>query len=113
MASALAYLAGPLSGVLLLAAERSNATVRFHAWQSVIGLGALWALGLILYVLAFASIVVSANALFVLLTLAGLVWVAAIVLCVLCVVRAYRGQRWTLPFAGVYAERKARRKIEG
>jgi uncharacterized membrane protein len=39
VAAALAYLAGPFSGVLILLAERTSAYVRFHAWQSVIGLG--------------------------------------------------------------------------
>jgi uncharacterized membrane protein len=39
VAATLAYLAGPFSGVLILLAERTNSYVRFHAWQSVIGLG--------------------------------------------------------------------------
>ena len=108
VASALAYVAGPLSGVLVLLAERSDHGVRFHAWQSVIALGALWMLGLILYFLAFASIFVSANALFALLSLAGFVWIAAIAVCIVCVVRAYKGQPCKLPLAGELAEQKSR-----
>ena len=40
-ASMLAYLAGPFSGGLILLAESKNEDVRFHAWQSVVGLGGL------------------------------------------------------------------------
>ena len=43
VAAALSYLAGPFSGVLVLLAERTNPFVRFHAWQSIIGLGGLGA----------------------------------------------------------------------
>lgn len=107
VASALAYLAGPLSGVLVLLAERSNADVRFHAWQSIIGLGALWATVVLLYVLAFAALFVSASGFRVLLWLAALVFVGSIAVLVFCVLKAYAGQRWKLPLAGDYAERKA------
>ena len=39
-AAALAYVAGPVSGGLILLAESRNADVRFHAFQSIIALGA-------------------------------------------------------------------------
>ena len=41
IAAALAYLAGPLSGALLLATETHQPFVRFHAWQALLGLGVL------------------------------------------------------------------------
>jgi uncharacterized membrane protein len=107
VASALAYVAGPFSGALVLAAERSSGDVRFHAWQSILALGALWALGVVLYILAFASILVSSRTIFVLLSLAAIVWFGSIVLCAACVFRAYTGRRWKLPVVGDYAERKA------
>jgi uncharacterized membrane protein len=107
VASALAYLAGPLSGLLVLVAERTNADVRFHAWQSIVGLGALWAIGFLLYVLAFTALFVSATGFRVLLWLAVLVWAGWIVLWVMCLLKALRGERWKLPLAGDYAERRA------
>jgi uncharacterized membrane protein len=107
VASALAYLAGPLSGLLVLAAERSNTDVRFHAWQSIVGLGALWAIGFLLYVLAFTALFVSATGFLVLLWLAVLAWAGWIVLWVMCLLKAFRGERWKLPLVGDYAERKA------
>lgn len=107
VASALAYLAGPFSGVLLLAVERSNADVRFHAWQSVVGLGGLGVLVFALHVLAFTSLFVSATAFRGLLWLAWLFWAGWIVLWVICLLKGYRGERFRLPLAGAYAERKA------
>jgi uncharacterized membrane protein len=105
VASALSYLAGPFSGVLLVLAERTNPTVRFHAWQSIIGLGGLGVLVAVLILSAFAAIVVSA-ALFRALLYAGwAVWIGWIVLWVICIVKAYQGQRWKLPLVGDYAER--------
>ena len=105
VASALSYLAGPFSGVLLVLAERTNPTVRFHAWQSIIGLGGLGVLVAVLILSAFAAIVVSA-ALFKALLYAGwAVWIGWIVLWVVCIVKAYQGQRWKLPLVGDYAER--------
>lgn len=108
VASALAYLAGPFSGVLVLMGERTNSLVRFHAWQSIIGLGGLGLLVAVLILSAFAAIVISA-ALFRALLYAGwAVWIAWILLWVVCIVKAYQGQRWKLPLAGDYAERVSR-----
>ena len=105
IASALAYLAGPFSGVLVLMAERSNRTVRFHAWQSIVGLGGLGVLVAALILSAFASIVISAALFKALLYTGWALWIAWIVLWVVCIVKAYQGQRWKLPLAGDYAER--------
>lgn len=107
VASALAYLAGPFSGVLILLAERTNLHVRFHAWQSVIALGGLWVLGLVLYLLAFAALFVSAAAFRLLLWVAVLVWAGWVVLWLICLVKAYRGERFRLPLAGAFAEHRA------
>jgi uncharacterized membrane protein len=105
IASALSYLAGPFSGVLVLLAERTNPTVRFHAWQSVIGLGGLGVLVAALILGAFAAIVVSAALFRALLYVGWVVWIGWIVLWVVCIVKAYQGRRWKLPLAGDYAER--------
>ncbi|HEX9369070.1 MAG TPA: protease complex subunit PrcB family protein, partial [Vicinamibacterales bacterium] len=57
-ASALAYLAGPFSGVLILLAESTNPDVRFHAWQSIVGLGGLGLAVLASYALAIVVLFV-------------------------------------------------------
>jgi uncharacterized membrane protein len=57
-AATLAYLAGPFSGALMLLAESTHADVRFHAWQSIVGLGGLGVAVLMAYVLAFIALFV-------------------------------------------------------
>jgi uncharacterized membrane protein len=109
VAATLAYLAGPFSGVLILLAERSNSYVRFHAWQSVLGLGGLGLIVALLLALAFASVIVSASAFRTLLITSWIVWVFWILVCAVCVVRAFTRRRWKLPIAGTYAERLSAR----
>ena len=109
VAAALAYLAGPFSGVLILLAERTSAYVRFHAWQSVIGLGGLGLIVALLLGLAFASVIVSATAFRVLLVTSWVVWIFWVLVWALCVVRALTRRRWRLPIAGTYAERLSAR----
>lgn|SRR5688572_2065726 len=108
VAATLAYLAGPFSGVLILLAERTNSYVRFHAWQSVIGLGGLGVIVTLLMVLAFGSVIVSATAFRVLLIASWVAWAAWIAVWALCLFKAFTRRRWKLPIAGTYAERLSR-----
>jgi uncharacterized membrane protein len=106
VAASLAYLAGPFSGALLLATEPQSGFVRFHAWQAVVGLGALGIAAVFFLGLAFALLIVSPTAFWVVLWLAaatGAAWVGA---WALCVFNAYKGRVWKLPLAGGYAEKK-------
>ena len=109
VAAALAYLAGPFSGVLILLAERTSPYVRFHAWQSVIGLGGLGVIVALLLGVAFASVIVSATAFRALLITTWIVWVFWILCWAVCVVKAFTRRRWKLPIAGGYAERLSAR----
>src|ERR687897_399152 len=64
IAAALAYLAGPFSGIVILLAEKSNRYVRFHAWQSVMGLGGLGGLVVASLFLAFVALLLFSPLLF-------------------------------------------------
>lgn len=109
-ASALAYLAGPFSGALILFAESAHPLVRFHAWQSIVGLGALGLVVLAGYVLAAMSVFVSATAVSVMVWTATLMWFGLLIVWALCLWKAISGERWKLPLAGDYAERLASRQ---
>ena len=106
-AAALSYLAGPFSGALLLAVEKTSRFVKFHAWQSLIGLGLLGVASTLLLLLAFAMLIVSPTAFWVMLWLAAITAAGWVVVWAACVVQAYRGRLWKLPLAGGYAERRA------
>ena len=104
-ASTLAYLAGPFSGALILFAESSNRDVRFHAWQSIVGLGGLAVAVIASYVLAFLALFVSATAVSVMVGVATVIWIVLVIVWALCLWKALSGERWKLPLAGDYAER--------
>ena len=107
VAGALAYLAGPLSGGLLLGLEHTSRFVKFHAWQALVGLGLLGCLALLLLVVAFLMLVMSPTAFWTMLWLSAMTAAAWVIVWAMCLVQAYRGRLWKLPFAGDYAERRA------
>lgn len=105
-AAALAYLAGPFSGILLLLAERSNRFVQFHAWQAIFGLGSLALLAVVVLICAFLGLFISPRVFTTLYMLAGvlaLVWLAA---WIFCLVKAFSGSAWKMPLFGGLAERR-------
>lgn len=107
-ASALAYLAGPFSGLLILWVETTNRDVRFHAWQSIVGLGGIGLGVLIAYALAFVMLFVSAAAVTLMFGVASVLWIVLIIAWALCLWKALSGGRWHLPLAGSFADRLSR-----
>jgi len=106
-AGALAYLAGPFSGALLLIVERTSRSVRFHAWQALIGLGIIGLIAVVSLGLAFLMLIVSPRVFSAMrwtAAIAAAVWVA---LWAICLIQAYKGRRWKMPLVGTRAERLA------
>jgi uncharacterized membrane protein len=106
-ASALAYLAGPFSGALLIILERTSRSVRFHAWQAFIGLGALGLAAVVCLGLAFAMLLVSPGGFSVMRWAAGVAAAAWVALWAFCLVQAIKGRQWKMPIAGNYAQKLA------
>src|SRR5258708_17857403 len=98
-ASALAYLAGPFSGALILLAESTNQDVRFHAWQSIVGLGGLGLAVIASYVLAFVALFVSATVVSLMLGVATVIWIVLAIVWAICLWKAWSCGRWKLPLA--------------
>ena len=111
LAAALAYLAGPFSGVLILMVERSNDYVRFHAWQAVVGLGGLGLVAAGTLVLSFLTLLLSPMVFAVLNGLAYALAILWVVVWMVCLVKAFTGTRWMMPVAGRHAERLATRSV--
>lgn len=89
-AGALAYVLGPLTGVLFFVLEKDS-FVRFHAMQSIVtfvGLFAIqWILGLTI----------------ILVILVPFVGIVSFVLWLMCIYKAWQGEEWEVPFAGKFA----------
>jgi len=109
-AAALAYLAGPFSGILIALVERSNGFVRFHAWQSILGLGGLGVLSAGTLVFSFLTLLLSPVAFTVMYHISELLAVGWVVVWLICLIKAFGGSRWHMPVAGRYAERLAMRQ---
>jgi uncharacterized membrane protein len=110
LAAALAYLAGPFSGVLILLVERANSYVRFHAWQAIIGLGGLGLLSAGTLVFSFLTLLLSPFAFTLMYRLSEVIAIVWVVAWVVCLIKAFSGVRWLMPVAGRYAERLATRQ---
>ena len=112
-ASTLAYLAGPFSGALILIAETSNGDVRFHAWQSIVGLGGLTVAVIAIYALAIVALFVSATAVSVMVGVATVLWAVLLIVWATCLWKAATGDRWRLPIAASYADQFSRAEGQG
>lgn len=96
IAALLSYSLGFISGVILYALEKKNKFVRFHALQSILVFAFFFILGISLKGLPFIG--------FLLLMLLG---ISEIILWIILMIKAYKGQYFKLPLAGDIAERMA------
>ncbi|MFH1971091.1 MAG: DUF4870 domain-containing protein [Patescibacteria group bacterium] len=89
-AGALAYVLGPITGVIFLILEK-DPFVRFHAMQSIVVFVALfvlqWILGLTI----------------ILLVLVPLVGILTFILWLMCIYKAWMGEEWEVPVLGKLA----------
>lgn len=108
LASVLAYSAWWVTGALFLLVERHDATVRFHAAQSVVVFGAISALIALTSASALPLVLVSAQAGRAALALSNATWLVGVGLWVLLAVKAWQGQRWSVPGLGAAVNRLAR-----
>jgi len=89
----LAYLLGWVTGIIFLLLEKDSDFVRFHAMQSTIIFLPLWiVIEIFKYVPIFGWI------------LAGLLELVGLIVWIVGMVKAYRGERYKFPLAGDLAE---------
>jgi uncharacterized membrane protein len=98
---ALAYFFLALSGLVLLAVKRDDPFVRFHALQSVLATVAFFFAGLVLRALGWFPVFG-----FLYLYLYKLYLILVFVYWLFLIVRAYRGDRYKIPYLGDVAERQ-------
>lgn len=96
---ALAYLLGPITGILLLLTEKKNAFVRFHAMQSTIVFGAILLFNIILGIIPVLGWIVA-------IILSPLLVLVSFVLWLLLMWKAFNGVMYKLPYFGELAEKQ-------
>lgn len=107
IAALLCYICMPITSIIFIVLEKANADVRFHAWQgTILGVGyivVLIALQILSAILGYIIGVLGA--------LVGIcipiVAIATLVLWIICMVKAYQGERWKIPYIGDYAAKYA------
>lgn len=99
-AACLAYAMWWVSGALMLAIEPTNAYVRFHARQAVRVFGVIWLAGVGCWGLSFVLVFLSPLGFRAAAILGQVTWVVGVLVWVLCLSRAWAGQRWLVPWLG-------------
>lgn len=89
VAAALSYVLGPLTGIIFLLLER-DPFVRFHAMQSILVFGGLF----VLQTIMVATIVLA--------PLTPLLSLVGFILWLVCIYKAWQGERWEVPVVGQY-----------
>ena len=107
VAGALAYVLGPITGIVFLVLEKENRFVRFHAAQSI-------AVGIVLIALSIALSILSTVLAFIPvlgwilgLLLALVLGFGSFVLWLLLMWRAWQGREWETPIGGALARKIA------
>jgi uncharacterized membrane protein len=103
LAGALAYLLGPITGILFLVLEKTNAFVRFHAMQSTV-LGVAW---IVFWIgLSIVTSVVPVLGWIVGFIVSIVLGIGGFILWLLLMWKAYQGQEWELPIVGPFARKQ-------
>lgn len=104
VAGALAYLLGPITGILFLVVEKENRFVRFHAMQSTV-LSIAWII--VTFGLSFFT-AVPVLGWIVGILLSFVLGLAGFILWLLLMWKAFQGEEWELPVVGPFARKQLR-----
>lgn len=107
IASLLCYICSPITSIIFLLIEKENADVKFHAWQGTAFGVAVIALNIVLRIFeaimgALASFLGELVQIFIM-----LFSLAVLILWIVCMIKAYKGERWKIPVLGDFAAKKA------
>ena len=95
VAGLLCYIVGWITGIVFLVLEKENKFVRFHALQSLLTFLPLSVLAWLLGWIPFIGW-----------ALAALVWILTVILWLILMFKAYRGEKYKLPLVGDIAEKE-------
>ncbi|OGQ50494.1 MAG: hypothetical protein A3I09_01095 [Deltaproteobacteria bacterium RIFCSPLOWO2_02_FULL_47_10] len=107
IASLLAYICPPITSIVFLLIEKENLDVKFHAWQGT-AMGVAW----IVLVLGLNLLAAIFGAIWSLLGIVigffvPIVFLATVIIWIVCLIKAYQGERWKIPYLGDFAAKKA------
>ena len=107
IASLLCYICTPITGLVFLLIEKENNDVKFHAWQSLVFGLAYIAVVIMLEILAAILGMIASVLGIIIGFFIPIVMLAAFILWIVCMIKAYQGERWRIPVIGDFASKKA------
>ena len=107
LASLLCYSGWWVTGLVFLFSERRHRGVRFHAAQSVVLFGAVTTVLLAVGSASALALLTGGRAFQILQAVGNLVWLGAIALWIVLLLRTWRGDTWRVPIAGDLADKIA------
>lgn len=99
MMGAVAYLLGPVTGIVLLLTDKKNSYVRFHAMQSTVLFGAFLLLNIVLGIIPILGWIIA-------LIISPILGIASFILWLFLMWKAYNGEKYKLPYFGELAEKQ-------
>jgi len=91
----LCYIVGWITGIIFLFVEKDNEFVRFHAMQSLVTFAGLFIIGILAPIIPILGAIISL-----------IMFPLGIVLWLLLMYKAYKGERYKLPYVGDFSERQ-------
>ena len=107
IASLLCYICTPITGIIFLLIEKENNDVKFHSWQSLVFGLAYIAVVIMLEILAAILGMIASVLGIIIGFFIPIVMLAAFIVWIVCMVKAYQGERWRIPVIGDFAAKKA------
>ena len=104
IAGLLSYLVGWITGLIFFLIEKEDESVRFHAMQSIIFFGAVTVLQIVLGILGIIPVI---GLIFDI--IGYLIWLFAVVMWIVFMVKAYQGERFKFPVTGDLAEKYSKK----
>lgn len=95
VAGFLCYLFGFITGIVFLAVEKKSRFVKFHAMQSTITFLSLFVITIIIGWIPIIGLLVYP------------IWILSLILWLILMIKALRGERYSLPIVGKMAEDKS------
>ena len=95
VAGFLCYLLGFITGIVFLVVEKKSSFVKFHAMQSTITFLGLFVISIVIGFIPIIGLLVYP------------IWILSLIVWLILMVKALRGERYSLPIVGKMAEEKA------
>lgn len=107
VASLLCYVCSFITGIVFLVIEKENKEVRFHAWQAIFFGVSIIAIQIAISILGaiFGAITAVLGAIVAILS--PIVSLIFFIFWIICMVKAYQGEHYKLPFIGDLADKQA------